>query len=127
MQLLGPVIGWILTVFLGLLAAIILWKIIDGTINLTFLISDEQGYASLSRFQFLVFTFVIAMSLFFVIASQPTPAYPPIPAEILALLGISSGSFVLSKGIQSSRDVSMTEAKHPPTEAPEKKEPPDKS
>jgi hypothetical protein len=95
-----------------------LWKIIDGTINLSFLISDELGWASLSRFQFLVFTFVIAMSLFFVIASQPTPTYPKIPAEILALLGISGGSYVLGKGIQSSRDVSLTEANHPPPEAP---------
>lgn len=117
---LGLVIGWILTIFLGLLGAVVLWKIIDGTIDLRYLISDELGYASLSRFQFLVFTFVIAMSLFYVIASQtPTPKYPDIPNQILALLGISGGSFVLSKGIQSSRDVSLTEARNPPKEAPE--------
>jgi uncharacterized BrkB/YihY/UPF0761 family membrane protein len=123
---LGLVIGWILTVFLGLLGLVILWKIIDGTIDLRYLISDELGYASLSRFQFLVFTFVIAMSLFYVIASQtPTPKYPEIPNQILALLGISGGSFVLSKGIQNSRDVSLTEAGHPPTEVsdPPKREP----
>lgn len=119
MPQLGLVIGWILTIFLGLLGAVILWKIIDGTIDLTYLVSDELGWASLSRFQFLVFTFVIAMSLFYVIASQTPPSYPKIPAEILGLLGISGGSFVLSKGIQSSRDVSMTEAGNPPQEAPD--------
>lgn len=120
MSLLGLVIGWILTIFLGLLGAVILWKIVDGTINLTYLISDELGWASMSRFQLLVFTFVIAMSLFFVIANhQPTPDYPKIPPEILALLGISGGSYVLGKGIQNSRDVSLTEADHPPAEAPE--------
>lgn len=120
MALLGLVIGWILTIFLGLLAAVILWKIVNGTINLTFLISDELGWASLSRFQFLLFTFVIAMSLFFVILNhQPYPDYPKIPPEILALLGISGGSYVLSKGIQTSRDVSLTEANHPPSEAPD--------
>lgn len=119
MPLLGLVIGWILTIFLGLLGLVVLWKIIDGTIDLRYLICDELGWASLSRFQFLVFTFVIAMSLFFVIANQTPPSYPKIPAELLALLGISSGSFVLSKGIQSSRDVSLTEAGNPPAEAPE--------
>jgi hypothetical protein len=127
MPLLVLVIGWILTIFLGLLAAIVLYKILDGTIDLRYLISDELGWASLSRFQFLLFTFVIAMSLFLVIVSpKEGPALPKIPPEILALLGISGGSYVISKGIQTSRDVSLTEAKHPPKEAVdpnEKKEP----
>ena len=124
MPLLGQVIGWTLTVFLGLLEAVILWKIIDGTIDLRHLISDELGWASLSRFQFLIFTFVVAMSLFLVIASKTPPDYPSkIPPEILALLGISGGSFVLSKGIQNSRDVSLTEAGHPPAEAPDRPNP----
>lgn len=119
MPTLGLVIGWILTIFLGLLGLAILWKILDGTIDLRYLISDELGWASLSRFQFLVFTFVIAMSLFFIIASRQPPDYPKIPPELLALLGISGGSYVISKGIQSSRDVSLTEKGHPPAEAPE--------
>jgi hypothetical protein len=122
MALLGLVIGWILTIFVGLLGAVVLWKILNDTIDLKYLISDELGWASLSRFQFLIFTFVIAMSLFFVILNhQPYPDYPKIPPEILALLGISGGSYVLSKGIQSSRDVSWIEASgHEPAEAPEK-------
>ncbi len=114
---LGLTIGWILTIFLGLLGVIILWKIFTGQIDITYIICDENGWASLSRFQFLVFTFVIAMSLFYLIASQTPPAYPKIPTEILGLLGISGGSYVISKGIQSSRDVNMTEAGNPPTEA----------
>lgn len=113
-SLLGLVIGWILTVFIGLLAAMILIKIAKGDIDLNYLISDENGWASLSRFQFLVFTFVVAMSLFYLIVSSTPPKYPIIPKEILALLGISGGSYVLSKGIQNSRDVSMTEAGVPP-------------
>jgi len=123
MALLGLVIGWILTVFLGLLGLLVLWKIYNDKIDLTFLISDELGWASMSRFQLLVFTFVIGMTLFFVIANhQPYPDYPKIPPEILAMLGISGGSYVLGKGIQSSRDVSLTEAKNPPQEAPGPKE-----
>lgn len=115
MAQLGLVIGWILTIFIGLLGAIILGKILMGKIDLTYIISDENHDASLSRFQFLVFTFVIAMSLFFIIVNrQPTPGYPTeIPNQILALLGISGGSYVLAKGIQSGRDVGMEEAKKP--------------
>lgn len=114
---LGLTIGWILTIFLGALGVIILWKVFVGQIDITYIICDENGWASLSRFQFLVFTFVIAMSLFYLIASQTPPSYPKIPAEILGLLGISGGSYVISKGIQSSRDVNMTEAGNPPSEA----------
>lgn len=115
MTLLVLVIGWILTIFLGILAAIFLWKVITGEISLHYLISDEQGYASLSRFQFLVFTFVIAMTLFYLVATHGK--YPEIPNQILALLGISGGSFVVAKGVQTSRDVEMTKAGHPPKEA----------
>ncbi|HEY0004005.1 MAG TPA: hypothetical protein VGB17_04275 [Pyrinomonadaceae bacterium] len=117
-SVLGLTIGWILTVFIGVLAVMILWKIWKGDIDINYLISDENGWASLSRFQFLVFTFVVAISLFYLIVSKTPPAYPAIPKEILALLGISSGSYVLSKGIQNSRDVGMTEAGNPPPKAP---------
>lgn len=119
-ELLGLTIGWIFAVFIGLLALIIVLKVWKGDIDLNYLISDELGYASLSRFQFLVFTFVVAMSLFYLIVVKSPPEYPVVPKEILALLGISGGSYVVSKGIQSSRDVGMTQAGKPPKDAPEK-------
>lgn len=112
-------IGWILTVFLGILAGVVLWKILNDDIDIRYIISDENGWGSLSRFQFLIFTFVIAMSLFYLIAKTDPAGYPKIPPEILGLLGISGGSFVISKGIQSSRDVSMTQAGKPPEQKPE--------
>jgi hypothetical protein len=122
-EILGLAIGWILTVFIGVVAFIIVVKMWKGDIDLNYLISDELGYASLSRFQFLVFTFVVAMSLFYLIVIGRPPAYPKIPGEILALLGISGGSYVISKGIQNSRDVAISEVtKQPPKEAPEKPE-----
>ena len=111
---LGLVIGWILTIFIGVLAVMILIKVFNGDIDLNYIISDENGWASLSRFQFLIFTFVVAMSLFYLILTRNPPEYPAIPNQILALLGISGGSYVVSKGIQTSRDVSMTEADNPP-------------
>jgi len=119
-EILGLAIGWILTIVIGLILIKIVWKIWSDEIDLTFLLSDELGYASLSRFQMLLFTFVIVMSLFYLIVMKSTPEFPAVPKEILALLGISGGSYVLSKGIQSSRDVGLTEANNPPKEAPDK-------
>ena len=93
--------GLIVVIFIGLAGLMILWYMVTGRINLEKLISEDDGTASLSRFQFLVFTFVIAMSLFLVIVGKTPPEFPPeIPLEVLALLGISGGSYVISKGIQ---------------------------
>src|SRR5438067_1150154 len=99
-ELLGLVIGWILTIIIAAFALKILIKVWRDEINLEYLISDANGDASLSRFQFLVFTFVVAMSLFYLIVIKSPPDYPAIPNQILALLGISGGSYVLGKGIQ---------------------------
>ena len=96
---LALVIGWMLTLFIGLIGLVIIWLIIRGKIDLSQLISEPTGQASLSRFQFLIFTFVIALSLFLIIVAKPQPDFPGIPGGILALLGISGGSYVVAKGI----------------------------
>lgn len=100
MTTLTLVAGWIIVVFVGLLALLILWKIHRDKIDLAFLISEENGQASLSRFQFLIFTFVIAMSFFLI--TVHTNTLPMVPEGVWALLGISGGSYVISKGIQKS-------------------------
>ena len=93
--------GWIVVVFIGVAGAIVLWHMIVGNIKLEKLISEDDGTASLSRFQFLVFTIVIAMSLFLIVVGNKPLDFPEdIPPEIMALLGISGGSYVISKGIQ---------------------------
>lgn len=48
------------TVFLIVLEALVLWKIAAGKLDLRLLIANEQGHASLSRLQLLIFAFVIA-------------------------------------------------------------------
>ncbi len=126
---LGLAIGWIVALFILTLEILILQFIWVGTnsrpkydkerkewykpkgINLEKVISDEKGDASLARFQFLIFTFIISMSLVLIIVSRPDgPAFPTkIPPEILGLLGISSASYVLAKGIQAGRDVNLQE------------------
>ena len=94
--------GWIICILIGLFGATVLWKIWSGDIDLSDLISETNGGASLSRFQFLIFTFVIAASLYLVIiAHKDRPEFPAtIPATILSLLGISGSSYLVSKGIQ---------------------------
>jgi uncharacterized BrkB/YihY/UPF0761 family membrane protein len=112
LQILTLAVGWVFVVFVGVLELLILWKMYKGTIDLTKLISEENGDASLSRFQFLIFTFVISMSLFLVIVSaKDVPAFPAtIPAGIFALLGISGGSYIISKGIQGNKEIEKNKA-----------------
>src|SRR5207253_6606553 len=63
-------------------------------------ISEPNGDASMSRLQLLVFTFVVALSLFLVIVATKPPDFPAIPPSVLSLLGISASSYLVSKGIQ---------------------------
>ena len=103
------VCGVILCVFLGLLGLLILWYIWTGKINLSSLLSEANGDASMSRFQLLIFTFVIAFSLFYLV--ETGHAFPYIPEGVLTLLGISASTYAVGKGISYSRDEGvMTDA-----------------
>lgn len=110
MASLALVIGWIIAIFIAALEVTVVIFIWRNKINIDKLISDEAGNASLSRFQFLIFTFVISMSLFYLIVSLTPPKFPEIPIEILGLLGISGGTYAIAKGIQASRDTGLKEA-----------------
>src|SRR6266511_1200671 len=63
-------IGWIVAALVGAFALVIIYKMLKGVIDLKFLIAGDDGDASLSRFQFLIFTFVIALSLFLIIINR---------------------------------------------------------
>ena len=96
-----------LTIFAGYLVLILvfayglltLYAMASGKIDLKMLIGESDGSASMSRFQLLIFTFVIALGLFLIILSASPPSFPAIPGGILALLGISGGSYVTSKAV----------------------------
>jgi len=52
-------------------------EVMFGKIDMSRLISESDGAASLSRFQFLIFTFVISLSLMLVILGQEGgPGFP---------------------------------------------------
>lgn len=81
----------------------ILAGIASGKIDISKILEEKGsgGGASMSRFQLLIFTFVIALSLFLIVVSKG--AFPDkIPPEILTLLGISASTYAVSKGIQTS-------------------------
>lgn len=86
-------------------AAAVLWEIVNGTIDLYGIISepadvvDGKGKpkASLSRFQFLVFTFVVAG--LFLMLSIEAGAFVNIPNNVLGLIGLSGGGFIVSKAV----------------------------
>jgi uncharacterized BrkB/YihY/UPF0761 family membrane protein len=114
MQTLALVMGWIIAILLGCFALVIIFQILIGRIELKYLISGPpDNNASLSRFQFLIFTFVIAMGLFLIIVSSTPPAFPAIPGGILALLGISGGSYVTAKGVDASVSTTTTTTSTP--------------
>lgn len=101
MHTLSLVAGYVICGLVGLLGALVIWRIADGTIDISLLISEVNGDASMSRFQFLIFTFVIAFSLFLIIVSCGDGCkFPDVPPTVLALLGISGSSYLVSKGIQ---------------------------
>jgi hypothetical protein len=94
----------IMIVLLGF-GFVVLWKVITDRIDLSFLVAEpvvsgvvgEPPKASLSRFQFLIFTFVIA-GLYLLLCIE-AGTFIDIPTNVLGLLGISGGSFVISKAI----------------------------
>ncbi len=90
----------ILLFFYGI---VVLLLMAAGKIDLTTLLGEHGGGASMSRFQLLIFTFVIGLS-FFLLVTEGKGAFPEVPAGVLALLGISASTYGISKGIQAGTD-----------------------
>ena len=84
--------------FLAIFLSIV-YMMLNKTIDLSNLVSEPglEGKASLSRFQLLLFTLVIAG--LYVILSLENGQLIDVPNGALALLGISGGTYIVSKGI----------------------------
>ncbi|SRR5258707_10314908 len=102
-----------------LFALLILWKMFRGDISLDGLLSEPPApgvdmsdpgaampKASLSRFQFMLFTFVIAG--LYLLLSIEAGTFIDIPTNVLGLLGISGGSYLVSKAVSSNTGTGTT-------------------
>jgi hypothetical protein len=98
---LAMLVAIVLSIILLGFGAVILGMIMTGQIDLSDILveSSENGSkkASLSRLQFLIFSFVIA-GLYLVICVE-SGTFVDVPPGVLILLGISGGSYVASKGL----------------------------
>jgi hypothetical protein len=124
LQYLEMLIGYIVCAIVALFGLLVLWNIATGKIDLKYLISDDDGWASTSRFQLIIFTFVVALSFFLVVVSNVKtrqtggtatnlPGLPDVPGTVLSLLGISASSYLVSRGISASQD----DTEKPPSES----------
>jgi drug/metabolite transporter (DMT)-like permease len=111
--LLELIVGYVVCGIVAVMGAVVVWKIVNGSIDLSRLLTEKDGTAgnaaSMARFQLLIFIFVIALSFFLVVISNikivqtrgnGTPQLPEVPNGVLALLGISASSYAVGKAIQ---------------------------
>lgn len=101
MQIYLLFMGGAFLLLMGMLSALLLWKMAKNEINLATLLNESNGDASISRFQLLLFSLVVAVGLFLSMLNNLT--LPDIPNSILVLLGISASTYAAGKGISFSR------------------------
>ena len=99
MDVLRGAAGWTAVGVTALLAIAVLWRVFDGTIDLKNVVSDASGTASMSRFQLLVFSFVVALAFLYLVTANGADRLPEVPGSVLTLLGISGSSYLVSKSI----------------------------
>ena len=104
-------LAWGLSLGLLILLYVVIYKILKVDIDIRTLLSETGGTsagergeaankASLSRLQLFVFTFVIA-GVYLVMCLE-SGTFVTIPEQALWLLGLSAGSYALSKAISKS-------------------------
>ena len=89
-------------------ALFVIWKL--WKVDFADLLKDPTtDKASLSRLQFLIFTFVIAISFVICVLGdgKAAPIFPYVPPTVLVLLGISGGTYAVSKGVDSSKETRL--------------------
>ena len=116
-------VGIIGTAIIGAIAGVVVKQMCTGELNLSQLLSNSP-LSSLSRFQFLLFTFVIALCYLLLVITRLSKAdadlagLPDLSPGILQLLGISAGSYVGGKMIQKAADTSVQRAQIQQGQAP---------
>ncbi len=98
--------AWSGAIFIAAVEAYIIWNLVTNKKwDMSKLLCAEDGVASMSRFQLMLFTFAIVGGYFYLTIYKQS--FPQVDPSAMGLLGISSGTYALSKGIQASRDTSM--------------------
>jgi len=113
-------IGIAFILLMGVLCVMLLIKMWKNEIDLSSLLEEANGQASISRFQLLIFSLVVAVGVFLSILH--TMRLPEIPNSVLILLGISASTYAAGKGISFSRVEGVL--KQPPTITPVAPPPP---
>jgi len=93
-------LAYAMLILLFLFGFFIIAAIASGRIPIDTLLSEPDGKASMSRFQLLIFTFVIGISFFYVVLCECK--LPDVPTQVVTLLGISASTYGVSKGINAS-------------------------
>jgi FtsH-binding integral membrane protein len=105
------VAAWVVAVVVAAFGLVVIVQMLRGKIRLDDILSEPgtPGSASLAKLQFLIFTFVVALSLFVITIQKQE--FPEIKPGILVLLGISAGSSLVSSGISASMRVRLAEVR----------------
>ena len=112
LQYLEIIVGYLVCGIVALFGILLIWRIAADNALEDLLDEPESGKASTSRFQLVIFTFVVALSFFLVVVSNvklrqsggvvTDTGIPDVPGGVLALLGISASSYLVSRGISKS-------------------------
>ncbi len=102
----------LVVLLIAAIGALVVFRIAQGKIDLSKLLSEQDGTASMSRFQLLIFTYVIAVGL--LVITLKTGKFPELSGELLGLLGISAGSYVGAKIAQKAAEAKLPASANKP-------------
>jgi hypothetical protein len=96
------VVAYVIVILVFFFGLMVLIAMATNKIDISGLLCEPtENKASMSRFQLLIFIFVIAFSLVLIILSNDPIKFPDVPSGILLLLGISASTYAVSKGMSS--------------------------
>jgi hypothetical protein len=112
------ILGAELAVLLFIFGVVVLYALATDQIRIDKLVNEQNGDASIARFQLLIFTFTIALSFVYLVIIGPG-RFPDVPNQVLILLGISASTYGVGKGLQVVGGLASNSLPAPPAGAEE--------